>query len=59
MGPANNLGHSFTYMGIDSIQLKTPNKSLFVENPGLVTGELYLLALKISFYLYFPFIYQV
>ena len=50
MGPANNLGHSFTYMGIDSIQLKKPHKSLFVENPGLVTGELYLLALKISFY---------
>ena len=50
MGSANNLGHSFTYMGIVSIQLKKPHKSLFVENPGLVTGELYLLALKISFY---------
>ena len=59
MGSANNLGHSFTYMGIVSTQLNISHKSLFVEIPGLVTGELHLLDLKICFILTFPFIYQV
>ena len=48
MGPANNLGHSFTFMGIVSIQLKSLIKvSLIVELLGLVTGEFHLLDFKI------------
>ena len=46
-GQANNLGHSFTYMGKVSIQLNISHKSLLVELLGLVTGELHLLDLKI------------
>ena len=46
-GKANNLGHSFTYMGKVSTKLNISHKSLLVVSLGLVTGELYLLDLKI------------